>query len=93
MDQYGIAFSPCKAAVRILVEGQVAFTRHALEELKKDGLTTDDAARALRAGSWKEAEWENGAWRHQVHAADYVVVAEFVEELKLLVITAWRKKR
>ena len=40
-----------KALIRAILDaGMVAFSRHALEELSKDDLTTVDAANALRAG-------------------------------------------
>ncbi len=79
-------------AKRILSGGRVEFSGHARREMQKDGLLDQDAFFALQAGTWREAEWENGGWRHQVHAVDYVIVVEFIEELELLVVTGWRKK-
>jgi hypothetical protein len=34
--------------------------------MTKDGLTDLDAVNVLRAGVVREAEWENGSWRHRV---------------------------
>jgi hypothetical protein len=46
----------------------------------------------MHAGAVKEAEWENGGWRHQVRTQKIVVVIEFLSENEVLVVTAWRLK-
>jgi hypothetical protein len=71
--------------------------------MEKDRLTDIDAVNVLRAGAVREAEWENGSWRHRVETPKMVVVATFDPEpdrmpddddelgdLELLVVTGWR---
>lgn len=79
---------------------------HAREEMQKDGLTDVDAVNVLRAGIVREAEFENGSWRHRVETQRMVFVVTFdpepeqmpqddevVEELELVVVTGWRLSR
>ena len=79
---------------------------HAREEMQKDGLTDVDAVNVLRAGVVREAEFENGSWRHRVETQRMVFVVTFdpepeqmpedddlVEELELVVVTGWRLSR
>ena len=46
---------------RILETGTVTFSRHALQELRKDDRTTVDAVNALRGGVVDPAEFEQGS--------------------------------
>lgn len=82
-----------KKLIREVLAGghEVVFTRHALEELEKDGLTTGDVLNVLRGGVVREGEWENGTWRYRVETPRIAVVVEFDTETRLVVVTAWRK--
>lgn len=76
---------------KILDDGVVTYSRpHALERLKERNLSTIDCENVLRAGIVEEAEFENGAWRHQVRTQKTVVVVEFLSEEEILILTAWR---
>ena len=80
-----------KALIRaILANGTVDFTRHALEELAKDGFDTGDALNVLRAGVVEPAELVGPVWRYRVRTARMFVVVQFRAETRLLVITGWR---
>ena len=46
----------------ILENGSVSFSKHADEELAKDGLTMVDATNVLRGGVVDPGEFENGSW-------------------------------
>ena len=78
---------------QILAAGGVRFTGHALRELRKDGITLERAYMVLRGGIVREAEWEQGEWRHQVHAGLDVLVLTFETETNAVVITGWRRTR
>jgi hypothetical protein len=88
-----VAAAEAKRLARAILEnGGIYFTRHALEELAKDGKTTVDAVNVLRGGAYSEAEWENGAWRHHAYTARFTVVIELESEIELIVITAWTRR-
>ena len=78
-----------KLAREILVRGTVSFTKHCLEELRKDGMTTVDATNIIRGGAYAEAEWEHGGWRHRAWTQRMAVVIEFDTETKLIVVTSF----
>jgi hypothetical protein len=78
---------------RILETGTVTFSRHALDELRKDDLTTVDAVNALRGGVVAPGELERGTWRYRVRTARLVVVVAFRSETELVVVTGWRVGR
>lgn len=78
---------------RILEEGSVRFSSHALEEMAKDGIGEEDVRHVLAAGAVAPGEWENGSWRYRVTVRDVTAVATFRSELLAVVVTAWRKKR
>ena len=83
-----------KALIRAILDaGTVAFSRHALEELGKDDLTTVDGVNALRAGVVGPGELERGTWRYPVRTARLVVVVAFHSETELVVVTSWRVRR
>ena len=81
-----------RAAKALAGSGIVIFTAHALRKLKKDELTTVDAENVIRAGTWREAEWENGAWRYNVDTPRMAVVIE-LQDPNVLVITAFRRRK
>ncbi len=92
MNQPLSAADARKLAKEILETGSVVFTSHAEQEMAKDHLAAIDVNNVLRGGAYSEAEWENGAWRHQAFTQRITVVIEFESEAELIVITAWRKK-
>jgi hypothetical protein len=89
MEQPLAAGEARKLARAILASGQVVFTSHCLKELAKDGKTTIDAINVIRGGSYLEAEWENGAWRHRAQTQRMAVVLEFETEAELIVVTSF----
>ena len=92
MDQPLTAVDARKLAKEILDTGSVGFTAHAEKEMTKDRLEVLDVINVVRGGAYSEAEWENGAWRHQAFTQKIAVVIEFESESELTVITAWRKQ-
>ena len=89
MEQPLAAGQARKLARAILANGQVVFTSHCLQELAKDGKTTIDAINVIRGGSYAEAEWENGGWRHRAQTQRMAVVLEFETEVELIVVTSF----
>jgi hypothetical protein len=81
-----------KVIQQILRVGSVSFSGHALDEMRKDGLTTVDCVNVLRAGVVEPAEYERGSWRYRIHGGWIWVVAAFRSDSELVVVTAWRKK-
>jgi hypothetical protein len=91
---------------RLLDEGKFiapGARSHARKEMEKDGLTDVDAVNVLRGGSVREAEFENGSWRHRVETPRMVFVAVFDPEpekmpaddedlgdVELVLVTGWR---
>lgn len=83
-----------KALIRTILDaGTVSFSRHALEELGKDDLTTVDAVNVLRGGGVSPGELERGTWRYRVRTAHLVVVVAFRSETELVVVAGWRVGR
>jgi hypothetical protein len=72
----------------ILKTGNVSFTKHALEEMEKDGLTTVDVANVLRAGVVEFCEETNRTWRYRLRTSRITVVIAFRSESALIVVTA-----
>jgi hypothetical protein len=88
---------------RLLDQGIFVVSAHARREMKKDNLNDLDAINILRAGVVREAEWENGSWRHRVETSRMCFVVAFdpepdnlpsegadLSEVELVVVTAWR---
>ena len=77
---------------------------HARKEMDKDGLTDVDVVNVLRGGTVREAEFENGSWRHRVDTPKMVFIVTFDPEPERmpadgesvgeteLVVTGWRLK-
>ena len=84
-----------KSIIRTCLEsGSVRFTKHATEELLKDGLTSADVVNVLRGGSVEPGEIVHGkACRYRVRTAKIVVVIELEAGTQLVVVTAWRMKK
>ena len=90
-------FSPpeAKALIRkLLAEGTVWPTKHALAEMARDSMDMVDVTNVLRGGIVEPAEWENGAWRYRVRTPRglWVVVELDEDAAELVVVTAWRAK-
>lgn len=74
--------------------GFVRFSRHALEELKKDRLTTVDVMNVMKspdAQIMDEPELEHGSYRYRLGTQKIMVVVAFDSPKSLVVVTAWRK--
>jgi hypothetical protein len=81
-----------KLLLRILATGEVRFTSHALAEMAKDGVTTQDVEAVLRGGVVEPGELEKGTWRYRLRAGGVYVVVTFRSETMAVVVTAWRTK-
>jgi len=79
---------------------------HARKEMVKDGLSDVDAVNVLRGGAVREAEWQNGSWRHRIETPRMVFVATFdpwidtmpgddddLSGVELVLVTGWRIKK
>ena len=77
----------------IVDEGSVTYSKHALEEMKKDHLTTGDILNVLHGGVVAPAEHENGSWRYRVWTKKMCVVVVIRSESELKVVTAWKEKK
>lgn len=83
-----------KLIKQIVRDGQVAWSQHALDEMKKDDLATVDCVNVMRGGAVSEpAEFEHGSWRYRIHTPRICVVVAFRSESELVVVTAWRNRR
>jgi hypothetical protein len=51
----------------IVASGELRFTGHALDEMRKDGMTEIDVVNVLRGGAVGEAEFEPGGRNDEVH--------------------------
>jgi uncharacterized protein DUF4258 len=78
---------------RILDAHEVRFSKHALEEMARDELTTVDCTNGLRGGVVEPPEFERGTWRYRVRTNRLYVVVAFRSETQLVVVTAWRLKQ
>lgn len=79
-------------ARKILEDGVVEFTGHAVEEMANDGLQSADCINLLRAGVFSPAEYTNREWRYRVSTSRICVVIAFASTEKLMIVTAWRVK-
>jgi hypothetical protein len=77
----------------ILDAGTLSYSRHSMDEMLADGLTTLDCVNVLRAGFVQPAEREHGGWRYRVQTARIVVIVAFRSAVHLVVVTAWRLRR
>jgi hypothetical protein len=75
----------------ILREGTLRYTKHALDEMKADGLTAVDCCNVLGGGWVEPGEFENGSWRYRVRTASMCFVVAFRSEQTLVIVTAWRE--
>lgn len=83
-----------RAQIRAILEGgSVAWRQHALDEMKKDNISTLDAVGALRSGVVQPPDFEKGTWRYRVQSGRLTVVVAFRSQSELVVVTAWRGRR
>jgi hypothetical protein len=77
---------------KILLEGEVTFSAHSLDEMAKDGLERTDCLNVLRGGVVEFEELVGGTWRYRLRTPRITVVIAFRSEEELRVVTAWRNK-
>ena len=77
---------------RIIAEGTVTFSAHALEEMAKDGMTTVDCGNVFRGGVVLPPELERGSWRYRIRTSRMCVVVVFRSSTELKVVTAWGER-
>jgi hypothetical protein len=75
----------------------LVFSRHALNELENDDLSTADAMNVLKSPDAKilsDGELSNGTYRYRVETAYIMVVIAFSEDgKKIIIVTAWDKRK
>lgn len=79
--------------VAILATGSLRFSRHAYDEMAKDGLRETDVVNTLRAGVPQPGEFEDGTYRYRVLTSRLGAVVAFRSETQAVVVTAWRIKK
>jgi hypothetical protein len=83
----------CKLVRAARLNGKVAFSNHALEEMKNDELIETDVDNVLCCGTvYDEPRREAGSWRYRVETERICVVVAFWSPTEVVVVTAWRKK-
>lgn len=89
-----LATDAAKTLIRSILEnGIVAFSSHALEELRNDSMTTADALNVLRGGVVRPGEQERGTWRYRVQTSRMTIVVAFRSESEMVVVTGWKMGR
>ena len=77
--------------------GNIYFSRHSIQELRNDSLSTIDALNLLKSHDSKihdEGELINGSFRYRLETSNILLVVAFREDGKgLTVITAWDKRK
>ena len=79
--------------VDIIENGTITFSKHARDEIAKDGLNDQDAINVLRGGVVEPGELENGSWRYRVRTSRMTFVVAFRSDTEARIVTAWRKKQ
>ena len=77
-------------AKKILKDGQVAWSRHALDEMEEDNLSAVDVTNVIRGGWCEGVDFENDSWRYRIRTQKIVAVVAFRSEAEMVVVTAWR---
>jgi hypothetical protein len=72
--------------------GNVLFSLHARQEMRKDGIGEQEVFAILRGGIVEQAELERGTWRYRVHVARAYAVVALRPPDAVVVVTAWRKR-
>lgn len=64
-----------------------------LSVLRQRQIENIDIINVLLRGSLREAEYENGEWRHKVWTGSFTVVVSLADDGKMLnVCTCWRNR-
>lgn len=77
---------------RIVKDGDIEFTGHALVELENDNLHTTDCMNVLRGGEVVGTELRHGKIRYRVATKQMTAIVIVVSDAELCVITAWRNE-
>lgn len=75
---------------KIVADGDIDWTDHALQALKDDGLQTTDFMNALRGGRINRVEVRHGQVRYCVSNRQMTAVVSLASDTELCAITAWR---
>jgi hypothetical protein len=78
---------------RILQNGAIGFSRHALDEMRNDNLSEIDIKNVLRGGHVTDCILEKGTWRYRVTTPNMTAVVAFRNEYEVKVVTTWRSKK
>lgn len=73
---------------------KIRFSKHALEEIEKDDLTTVDIFNVIKSPAARivrEGEMERGSYRYRLETNNIAVIVSFISETSFVVVTAWRK--
>ena len=75
-------------------DGQIVFTRHAIEEsMAERGITEDEVYNCLARGFCGDnITFERGTWRYPIETPDLAVVVAFDTVTLAIVVTTWRRK-
>ncbi len=85
--------SDARALARSIIDaGDVAFSGHALDEMRKDDLETTDCLNVIRGGVFEAPELVHDQWRYRASTQRICVVLSFSSPTRLRVVTAWRKE-
>jgi len=74
-------------------DGQVVFTRHAIEDsMAERRITEDEVYNCLARGfCGSNITFERGTWRYPIETPGLAVVVAFDSETLVIVITTWRR--
>src|SRR5689334_23335824 len=78
---------------RIVQDGTVAWSRHALGRAGAGGITTVECVRAMLDGVSDPPHWQHRRWRYRIHIDSICVVVVFRSPGEAVVVDAWRKRR
>jgi hypothetical protein len=80
-----------KLAQKVLRAGNVAFSKHARQEMEHDDVSEPEVVNAIRLGQiYDPADFERGSWRYRVRAESLCVVIAFRTVDELRIVTVWR---
>jgi hypothetical protein len=88
--------SEAEKLIRLLTEsGDVHFRNpYVARRQVERKIESVDIINVLQRGKVREAEFENGEWRHQVWTARFTVVVSLEDDATMLnVCTCWRNQR
>lgn len=73
----------------------IRYSKHALEELQNDNLTTSDVLNIIKSSDakiLKEPDFEKGSYRYRLETKRITVVVAFDSPTSFVVVTAWRNR-